>query len=129
MTQKLAQEKVIQACEDAISEAKQKRWKSVRQLLKAADDAALRGKTDNGILLLDLPKQRKPDPRYSSSLEQGLQILGLFTEDKAVWGVKEVAESLKASRSTTHRYMVTLVGLGQLEQTANRKYRRVSLDA
>lgn len=127
MTQKLTQEKVIQACEDAISEARQRRWSSVRQLLRAADEAAT-STNGNKIQLAKLPKRRNPDPRYSSSLEMGLSILVLFTEDKKIWGVKEVADTLNASRSTIHRYLTTLMGLGQLEQTANRKYRRVSLD-
>lgn len=127
MTQKLIQEKVIQACEDAISEARVRRWSSVRQLLRAADEAAT-GTNGNKIQLAKLPKKRNPDPRYSSSLEMGLNILALFTEDKKIWGVKEVAEVLDASRSTIHRYLTTLIGLGQLEQTANRKYRRVSAD-
>lgn len=127
MTQKLAQEKVIQACEDAISEARQRRWSSVRQLLRAADEAAT-STNGNRIVLAKVTKKQKPDPRYSSSLETGLNILALFTEDKKIWGIKEVADSLQTSRSTMHRYMTTLVGLGQLEQTANRKYRRVSVD-
>lgn len=127
MTQKLAQEKVIQACEDAISEARLKRWSSVRQLLRAAEEAV--GSTNgNKITLAKISKKQKPDPRYSSSLEMGLNILSLFTEDKKIWGVKEVADALDASRSTIHRYLTTLMGLGQLEQTANRKYRRVNID-
>lgn len=127
MTQKLAQEKIIQACEDAISEARQRRWSSVRQLLRAADEAAT-STNGNKIQLAKLSKGRNPDRRYSSSLEMGLSILALFTEDKKIWGVKEIAEVLDASRSTTHRYLTTLLGLGQLERTANRKYRRVGLD-
>jgi IclR family transcriptional regulator, pca regulon regulatory protein len=43
------------------------------------------------------------EPRYSQSLERGLAILGCFT--------------------TTHRYVITLVALGYLEQGASRKYR------
>lgn len=127
MTQKVAQEKIIQACEDAISEARLKRWSSVRQLLRAADEAAT-STNGNKITLAKVTKKQKPDPRYSSSLETGLNILALFTEDKKIWGVKEVADTLNASRSTIHRYLTTLMGLGQLEQTANRKYRRVSVD-
>ena len=127
MTQKLVQEKVIQACEDAISEASLRRWSSVRQLLRAAD-AAVMNINGNKVELAKLPKTHKADLRHSASLERGLFILSLFTEDKKIWGVKEVADATEGARGTCHRYLQTLVGLGQLEQTANRKYRRVSLD-
>jgi IclR family pca regulon transcriptional regulator len=40
-----------------------------------------------------------------------------------VQGVADIADGLGMSRSTTHRYIVTLVALGYLEQAANRKYR------
>jgi IclR family pca regulon transcriptional regulator len=38
-------------------------------------------------------------------------------------GVADVADDLGMSRSTTHRYMTTLLVLGYLEQDASRKYR------
>jgi transcriptional regulator of acetoin/glycerol metabolism len=127
MTQKLVQEKVIQACEEAIAEARSRRWSSVRELLRVADTAA-RSTNGNRISFSKMPAKAKTDPRFSSSLETGLRIISLFTADKPIWGVREVADSLGASRSTMHRYLITFVGLGQLEQTANRKYRRVNLD-
>jgi DNA-binding IclR family transcriptional regulator len=37
-----------------------------------------------------------------------------------------VAAAIKGTRSTVHRYMTTLVALGQLEQIAGRKYKRVA---
>jgi IclR family transcriptional regulator, pca regulon regulatory protein len=63
------------------------------------------------------------DPRYSQSLERGLAILDNFTPERPVQGIAEVADDLGMSRSTTHRYMITLVALGYVEQCANRKYR------
>jgi IclR family transcriptional regulator, pca regulon regulatory protein len=63
------------------------------------------------------------EPRYSQSLERGLAILGRFTPDRPVLGLAEIADELEMSRSTTHRYMITLVALGYLEQNASRKYR------
>ncbi len=63
------------------------------------------------------------EPRYSQSLERGLAILGCFRPDKPVLGIADIADDLGMSRSTTHRYVITLVALGYLEQGASRKYR------
>jgi IclR family transcriptional regulator, pca regulon regulatory protein len=63
------------------------------------------------------------EPRYSQSLERGLAILGCFTPRRPVLGIAEIADDLGMSRSTTHRYVITLVALGYLEQGASRKYR------
>jgi IclR family transcriptional regulator, pca regulon regulatory protein len=61
--------------------------------------------------------------RYSQSLERGLAILGCFRGERPVRGIADIADELEMSRSTTHRYMSTLVALGYLEQGASRKYR------
>ncbi len=63
------------------------------------------------------------EPKYSQSLERGLAILGCFTPKRHVLGVAEVADELGMTRSTAHRYMITLVALGFLEQTVSHKYR------
>jgi IclR family pca regulon transcriptional regulator len=63
------------------------------------------------------------EPRYSQSLERGLAILSCFTPERPIRGIAEVADELGMRRSTTHRYMSTLVALGYLEQGAARKYR------
>ncbi len=63
------------------------------------------------------------EPRYSQSLERGLAILRCFTAERPVLGIAEIADELLMSRSTTHRYVITLVALGYLEQGASRKYR------
>ena len=63
------------------------------------------------------------EPRYSQSLERGLAILGCFTPKRPVLGIADIADELGMSRSTTHRYVITLVALGFLEQGASRKYR------
>jgi IclR family transcriptional regulator, pca regulon regulatory protein len=63
------------------------------------------------------------EPRYSQSLERGLAILGCFTPSRPVLGIADIADQLGMSRSTTHRYVITLVALGYLEQGASRKYR------
>jgi IclR family pca regulon transcriptional regulator len=63
------------------------------------------------------------EPRYSQSLERGLAILGCFSANRPVLGIADIADELGMSRSTTHRYVITLVALGYLEQGASRKYR------
>jgi IclR family pca regulon transcriptional regulator len=63
------------------------------------------------------------EPRYSQSLERGLAILGCFTPRRSVLGIADIAGMLGMSRSTTHRYAITLLALGFLEQDASRKYR------
>ena len=61
------------------------------------------------------------EPRYSQSLERGLAILGCFTPERPVLGIADISDDLGMSRSTTHRYAITLVALGFLEQGANLK--------
>ena len=63
------------------------------------------------------------DSRYSQSVMRGLAILESFTPERQVQGVAEIADPLGMSRSTGHRYIVTLTALGYLEQTADRRYR------
>jgi IclR family transcriptional regulator, pca regulon regulatory protein len=63
------------------------------------------------------------EPRYSQSLERGFAILGCFTPEHPELGIADIADALGMSRPTTHRYVVTLLALGYLEQVASRKYR------
>jgi DNA-binding IclR family transcriptional regulator len=63
------------------------------------------------------------EPKYSRSFEFGLAIIQCFTANKPVWRVSELADMIKVSRSTTHRYAMTLVELGYLEQDKSRRYR------
>jgi IclR family transcriptional regulator, pca regulon regulatory protein len=62
------------------------------------------------------------EPRFSQSLERGLAILGCFTPARPVLGIADLADELGMSRSTTHRYVITLTRLGYLEQGMRRKY-------
>jgi IclR family transcriptional regulator, pca regulon regulatory protein len=63
------------------------------------------------------------EPRFSQSLERGLAVLRCFTNRHRVLGISELADELDMSRSTTHRYVLTLSALGYLEQQTSRKYR------
>lgn len=69
------------------------------------------------------PVPRLREPRYSQSLERGLAILECFTPECPVWGIADLAAELGMSRSTTHRYVLTLTELGHLVQGSRRKYR------
>lgn len=62
------------------------------------------------------------EPRFSQSLERGLAILGCFTPARPILGIADLADELGMSRSTTHRYVITLTRLGYLEQGLKRKY-------
>jgi IclR family transcriptional regulator, pca regulon regulatory protein len=63
------------------------------------------------------------EPRFSQSLERGLAVLRCFTNRHRVLGISDLADELDMSRSTTHRYVLTLSALGYLEQQTSRKYR------
>jgi IclR family pca regulon transcriptional regulator len=63
------------------------------------------------------------EARFSQSLERGLAILGCFTPQRPVLGIADISDELGMHRSTTHRYVLTLVALDFMEQVANRKYR------
>lgn len=60
--------------------------------------------------------------QLSESLKIGLAVLYAFSSTQPVLGIAEIADLIKISRSTTHRYVITLVALGFLEQGASRKY-------
>jgi IclR family pca regulon transcriptional regulator len=63
------------------------------------------------------------DPRLSRSLEYGVAILEAFSGGRQTLGIANIADIVGVSRSTTHRYAMTLVALGYLEQNSSRKYR------
>jgi IclR family transcriptional regulator, pca regulon regulatory protein len=65
----------------------------------------------------------RPDPRLSRSLEYGIAILEAFSGARRTLGIADIADVVGVSRSTTHRYAMTLVALGYLEQDPKRKYR------
>lgn len=56
-------------------------------------------------------------------MARGLAVLGQFRPDQSVLGIADIADALGMSRSTTHRYVISLTALGFLEQGASRKYR------
>jgi DNA-binding IclR family transcriptional regulator len=56
-------------------------------------------------------------------MEYGVAMLEAFTCERQFLGIADLADILGISRSTIHRYAVTLVTLGYLEQDTRRKYR------
>src|SRR4051795_7361060 len=61
---------------------------------------------------------------HSQSLERGLTILSAFRSGRPLLGVSDLSREVGLSRSTTHRYIATLAGLGYLQQDPpTRKYR------
>jgi hypothetical protein len=65
--------------------------------------------------------------RLSRSLLRGLAILTCFGPDEQTLGLMEIAGRLQISASTIHRYVITLVEVGLLEQSP--KTRKYSLPA
>jgi hypothetical protein len=62
---------------------------------------------------------------YSQSVLRALLVLGAFPADGTERTLKDVAEQLAFSASTVHRYAVTWMAVGLLEQDhRSRRYRR-----
>lgn len=66
--------------------------------------------------------EESADPRRSRSLEFGASILRCYSSEHRALGIADLAEIVGVSRSTTHRYAMTLATLGYLEQDSRRKY-------
>lgn len=65
----------------------------------------------------------KADPKLSRGLEYGAAMLDCYSTEHGALGIADLATLVRISRSTTHRYAITLVALDYLEQDAARKYR------
>lgn len=61
--------------------------------------------------------------RYSQLSERRLCILALFTPERPLLGIAELASDIGISRATTHRDALALRALGYLEQDPSHKYR------
>jgi len=72
---------------------------------------------------LDRKRPQLKDRTLSMSLLTGLLIYDAFPTNGNTLGVNELAAAIKASPSTTHRYLTTLVAVGLLQQNADtRRY-------
>jgi IclR family pca regulon transcriptional regulator len=83
------------------------------------------GRTPNASERMRNKSGRTPNEsgRYSQSLGNGLAVLAGFRPGKTTRGIADMADELRMSRSTTHRYATTLAQLGYLEQGPSRRYR------
>jgi len=64
-------------------------------------------------------EQRQPKVK---SLGKALNMLSLFTKEKAVWGVSELAERMDVTKSNAHNIVSTFCDLGYLRRTHDGKY-------
>lgn len=109
--------------EDALLAAGSGDWEKVHDIVSRAAPLA-RGIVMAPLKIRKLKELPANDARYSSSLQAGLRILGLFVENPGrELGIADIADALGMARSTTHRYAMSLVGLGQLTQGRTRKYK------
>lgn len=69
-----------------------------------------------------LTSAKTKDLNLLQSVQNGLKILRLFSMEKPVWGVTEIANTLQLNKSTVSRLIGDLVSEGYLEKTKN-KYR------
>lgn len=69
------------------------------------------------------PATTEPSAGFSVSLERGLSILSAFTGSRPVLGIADIARAVGLTKSTTHRYVATLVKLEYMYQDPEtRKY-------
>ncbi len=70
------------------------------------------------------------DKRCSGSLLRALLVLAAFPTDRSERAITDVARELDLSPGSTHRYIVTWMGLSLLQQDPHsRRYRRTSSHA
>lgn len=125
LTRQEAGERAAEMCEDAARQLATGEFANARGFLETAlgMTSAIIAAAGTRVRKVTVPEK---NIRYSSSLVTGLRILECFTDAQALLGVAEVSERVSIPRSTAHRYLITLVQLGQIEQPAGagRKYRR-----
>jgi hypothetical protein len=111
---------------DAQREIRGGRWENVVSLLRHAVAEACKHTQPAVSVLATGPATS--DPARSRSLHQGFVVLAVLqSHGNGLIGVGEVADAAGMTRSTTHRYMRTLLELGQIEQDpATRKYRALA---
>ncbi|MGW4795387.1 IclR family transcriptional regulator [Nonomuraea sp. NPDC004297] len=78
--------------------------------------------------MTDEEPTRRPDrapadtpASHSVSLERGLSILDVFTGNRSVLGIADLARAVGLNKSTTHRYVATLTALRYLQQDPETK--------
>lgn len=67
------------------------------------------------------PKPRKTEAYYSVSLERGLSVLRCFTPDRPNWTLSQISSAIELNKTSTYRYVNTLVELGYLKRDPQTK--------
>ncbi|CAL2076635.1 IclR family transcriptional regulator [Tenacibaculum sp. 190524A02b] len=62
------------------------------------------------------------DKNINQSVKKAFTLLDAFTDEKKVWGVRELAQKTGYNKSTTYRLLNTLMHLNIVHQTYNDKY-------
>ena len=101
----------------------------VEEIVRAVEPDRAPGFTS---LIMDVLNRREDRPastdrRLSRSLLRGLAILACFGPENETLGLNEIAEQLGLRAGTIHRYVITLVAVGLLEQSP--QTRRYSLSS
>lgn len=61
-------------------------------------------------------KHTKSKPYYAVSLERGLSVLRCFTPDRPVWNLTQISKAIGLNKTSTYRYVNTLVELGYMKR-------------
>ena len=70
-----------------------------------------------------------PDPYFSKTLEKGLLILSLFDREHTRWNLVDISKTLKINKTSTYRYVNTLVQLGYLKKNPHTKLLKLGYKA
>jgi DNA-binding IclR family transcriptional regulator len=74
-----------------------------------------------------LPVESNLPPRWHAGsvqvVSKALDVLCCFSSDHPEWGVTELASYLGLSKSTAHRFLITLEEYGFVQRTPSRRYR------
>lgn len=96
----------------------------VEQIVRAVEPDRAPGFTS--LIMEVLNRRETPastDRRLSRSLLRGLAIFACFGPENETLGLNEIAEQVGLQAGTIHRYVITLVAVGLLEQSPKtRKY-------
>jgi len=67
----------------------------------------------------------KTKPYYAVSLERGLSVLRCFTSDRPTWSLSQISKAIRLNKTSTFRYVNTLIELGYLKRDPQTKMLRL----